>query len=123
MKYLSLLLALCLAISVPTFVSAHNFTVEPQVNVNVKTVKERTVEISLFNLQQERTSISIQSLDGETTYFKNVIKDHNGYRKRLNLKDLAFGRYLLVIEQNGKKMQQVIVLDEENGMLLSDVTK
>lgn len=123
MKYLSLLLALCLAMSVSALASNQDLPVESKVNVNVKAVKERTVEVFLSNLQHERTSISIESLDGETTYFKDVVNAHNGYRKRLNLRDLPYGRYLLVVKQNGEKLQQVIVLDDQHGMLLSDISK
>ncbi len=123
MKYVSFVLAACLSVVAAVPALASYIAGNPEVTLYVKAVKERTVEVALVNLQQESTSIAIQSLDGKTTYFQSTVKNHNGYRKRLNLKDLSFGRYLLVVEKGGQRLQQVIVLDEENGMLLSDISR
>lgn len=123
MKYLSLVLAVCLSVSLATPVSATTSDVDPEFTLYVKAVKERTVEVALLNLQKEKTDITIQSLDGKRTFYSNTIKQHNGFRKRLNFRNLDYGKYLLVVEQNGEKRTQVIVLDDKNGMLLSDISK
>jgi len=123
MKYLSLVLAVCLSVTLVMPVSATTPDVDPEFTLYVKAVKERTVEVALLNLQKEKTSISIQSLDGTKTFYSNIVKDHNGFRKRLNFRNLDYGKYLLVVEQNGEKLTQVIVLDDKHGMLLSDISK
>ncbi|MFN7115652.1 MAG: hypothetical protein ACK4TA_02575 [Saprospiraceae bacterium] len=119
MKYLSLVLAFCLTLTIPAIANEVNPT--DNVQVTVTAVAEKSVEISLTNLQQQRTSISIQKLDGSVVYYQDIVRKHNGYRKRLNFNELENGKYLLVIEQGAEKHQQVIVLKDNVGMLLSSV--
>ncbi len=119
MKYLMVALALCLSFSTAIFA-----TTPPnpnKVKVSITVVDKKTVELRLVNLQKLRTDISIQSLDGATTYFQNVVTKHNGYRAKLNLNELKAGKYLLVVKNGSEKRQQVIVIDEEKGMLLSSI--
>lgn len=119
MKYLSLVLALCLSLTIPAVANVTNPADEIQMYVTP--VSEKTVDVALANLQQQRTTISIVSLDGSTTYYRDIVKKHNGYRKRLHLNELQDGRYVLVVEQGTEKRQQVIVLKKNQGMLLSAI--
>lgn len=116
MKYLSVVLALCLCLTVA--VNAENNPTK-NLRATVTAVENKTVEISLVNLQQLRTDISIQSVDGDVTYFQDVVKKHNAYRKRLNLSELKAGKYMLVVLNGDEKLQQVIVVKGDNTMLLS----
>ena len=43
-----------------------------------KVVENHVVVVQLYNLQQESTKISIQSLDGKTTFFSDLVNKHNG---------------------------------------------
>lgn len=118
MKYLSLVLALCLSISITTH-AATNPT--KNLRATVTTTATKTLEVTLVNLQQQRTNIMIQSIDGTVVYFKDIVKKHNGYRKKLNLTDLKAGRYLLIVENSDEKLQQVILVKEDNTLLLSSL--
>lgn len=85
-----------------------------------KVVDEHTVVVQLFNLQQEVTKISIQSLDGETTYFQEYIRKHNGYLRKINLENLQDGRYLIQVDHSGKTKTQVILV-KDKAMQLSSI--
>ncbi len=117
MKFLSLLLAFSLALTIPAF--AHESYPTKAINVTITAVAEKSVQVIISNLQQQTTRITIESLDGSVVYFKDIVKKHNGYHKRLNLRKLKDGKYLLVVQQGNKKHQQVIVLKDTVGMLLS----
>lgn len=120
MKYLSLLLAVCLAfVALP---ASANPTKPETITVEVKAVNKKTVEVALTNLQRERTDITLQSLDKNTTFYRETLRKHNGFRKRLNLKDLSEGKYLLTIQQSGETYEQVIVIKDATGVLLSALT-
>lgn len=121
MKYVSFVMALLLSFAISLPVSASPIPTEKDVTLRVKSVSEMTLEVALINLQQERTSITLQDLNGYETFFSEVVKNHNGYRKHLNLEELRAGRYILTVEHNGKKLQQVIVINEDLGIMLSDI--
>lgn len=118
MKYLSVVLALCLCLTV-----AAKAETDPTktIRATVTAVEAKTVEISLVNLQQLRTDISIQSVDGKVAYFQDVVKKHNGYRKRLNLNELEAGKYMLVVQNGDERLQQIIVIKEDKTLLLSSI--
>jgi hypothetical protein len=121
MKFMSAMLAFCLLLcaAAPAVAACPNPTSEVQLTVT--RVAEKTIDLTLTNLQQQRTTVTIQSLDGTVIYFQENVKKHNGYHKRLNLKDLPNGKYLLTIQQGREKRRQVIVIKPELGMLLSTI--
>lgn len=119
MKYLSLVLALCLSLIISA--SANEANPEENVQLYVTPISEKILDLALTNLQQQRTTIAVTNVDGSVTYFRDVVKKHNGYRKRLNFNELQDGKYLLVVTQGTEKFQQVIVLKKDRGMLLSAI--
>ncbi len=121
MKTASILLTSCLLAVMTLPVSAHKVAPNNDFVFSAKVTGAKTIEVSLLNLQQERTVITLQSLDGATTYFEEVVKKHNGYRRQLNLRELSAGKYLLVVKRNEQKLQQVVVVSDQRGVMLSDV--
>lgn len=121
MKYVSFVMALLLSLAISLPVSANDLPTDKDVTLRVKEVKTKTLDVTLINLQQQRTSISLKALNGSDTFFEDTINKHNGYRKRLDLRNLTPGKYILTVEQDGKKLRQVIVIDNQLGMLLSDI--
>lgn len=130
MKYLSVVLALCLALTIPAI--AHSslstndiLTSDPtpkgEVQLYVTPVSEKKLDIALTNLQYQRTTIALKSLDGTITYYQDVVNKHNGYRRCLNLNQLEDGKYMLLVEKGKESRRQVIVLSKANGMLLSAI--
>lgn len=118
MRSIKIFLALALFFTFATSIAAQS---TDSLWVTVTPVAVKTIELKLLNLQQKTTQIMIQNLDGSITYFTDYAKKKNTYRKKVNLKELADGKYLLVIEQGAVKKQQVIVIKEGRGMLLSDI--
>jgi hypothetical protein len=102
-------------------VSASN---EPTGEFQVKSyvVENNVVVLQLYNLQQENTEISIQSLDGKTTFFSDYVRNHNGYIRKINLENLTDGRYMIEIEQNKASRTQVVLV-RDGKVQLSSVNK
>lgn len=82
--------------------------------------EDNVVILQLYNLQKVNTKVSIQSLDGKTTFFSDHIRKHNGYIRKINLEDLADGRYKIEVEQDEKSMTQVVLV-RDNKVQLSSV--
>ena len=101
--FLMLLLGLSFTISL----QATNAPTNP-VKATTEVVKEKTIALRLFNLQKFTTKIELTDLYGEANYYKTTVRDHNGFAKKLNLKKLQDGNYLMKITQNGETIQQVI---------------
>lgn len=121
MRLFKMVLSLALLTFMAAPVFADNSQMQDSLLVSVTPVAVKTIELKLGNLHQQTTQIMIQNLDGSVTYFTDYAKKKNTYRKKINLKELVDGKYLLVINHGNEKKQQVIVMKEGRGMLLSDI--
>lgn len=81
--------------------------------VKSKVLKEKTILLTLANLQGNNTSISITDLGDTTLYFTKSIKEHNGDVSRLNLRKLPVGKYVITVRTKGKVLRQVIKIHED----------
>ncbi|MBK9489845.1 MAG: hypothetical protein IPO07_14535 [Haliscomenobacter sp.] len=77
-------------------------------------VDDRSLVVHLANLQKEKTSITLESLDSRETYHEQNITAHNGYMTRLNLSKLPKGRYILRVKQESGSLRQVLVIDQHS---------
>ncbi len=95
----------------------------PEADLKFKSeaIDYRIVKILLINLQQETTTVKLADMQGKE-YYRRVIRDHNGFARKLDLKGLDNGRYLLSVEQNGEEWIQVVLVDDQ-GVMLSDIVK
>ena len=75
--------------------------------------------LRMANLQQEGTSVSLHDLDGNL-YFREYIKDHNGYSMKVDITAVPEGRYIMRVQQKGVNKSQVIYKGED-GILISQV--
>lgn len=91
-----------------------------EVIVRTTVVDNYSFRLVLANLQEENTEIVLENLDGTRTLYREFVRDHNGYGKIIDLKKLAFGKYVLRIIQGDQDRHQVIVVNE-NGLLMSQV--
>lgn len=89
-------------------------------NLKTKVVQEKTIQLTINNLNQESTRIYLTDLKEETEFFVKRVRKHNGYSKTLNLSELPNGRYLLKV-QNKLGVQQQIVLIRDNMMVTSHI--
>ncbi len=121
MKYASFVMALLLSFAITLPLSANDLPENPDITLRVEKSKEKVVDVRLLNLQQKLTYISITTLNGADTFFRESVNNHNGYTKRFDLSDLLPGKYILTVKQGDKKIRQVIVIDAEQGMMLSNI--
>ena len=75
-----------------------------------KVVDDHALILQLVNLQQNYTHISIESLNGETIFYEENVWKHNGYRVKINLENLADGRYVIQVKQGDITKNQVMLI-------------
>jgi hypothetical protein len=73
--------------------------------------------LHLANLEQEYTYVTITNLRGDLIYFSEGIKNHNGFHRAVDLKNLNSGRYLVKIKTKDKTVKQVLSIDGRNAYL------
>lgn len=120
MKRFQWLATLCLALMTMPLMANDSSPVNPTTDILVssKIVNGKTVKLKVSNLQMEKTAILITDLQGNNTFYRDFIKDHNGYGRRLNLDQLPVGKYILTVKQKDENVKQIIVV-KENYLLLS----
>lgn len=120
MKRFQWLATLCLALMAMPLFANDSSPIKPTTDilVNTKIVDGKTVKLKVSNLQMEKTAILITDLQGNNTFYRDFIKDHNGYGRRLNLDQLPVGKYMLTVKQKDENVKQIIVV-KENYLLLS----
>lgn len=99
-----------LALMALTFTASADNEPDGQLLIKSKVVEQNVLVVQLVNLQQEATRVSIQSLDGDTTFFQENIRKHNGYIRKINLENLKDGRYLIEVTQDDIAKKQVILI-------------
>ena len=57
---------------------------------------ERAVICRLYNMQEKPTRIIIKDANDNTLLSKKIMS-HNGFRKKINLKNLKYGEYNLMV--------------------------
>ena len=115
MKKLMLFAAMVCAIaSAPAF--AHTPAIDDgEVIINVNQLEGKQFILHLANLEQQTTNIKLEDLQG-TVYYTEMVRKHNGYAKKLNLRKLPEGRYILSVLQDNKKFVQVVVIQDDKLM-------
>lgn len=113
-----ILLALFSLFSAPAF--AHDLDTSATEPLIVRSqMMPGGLEVLIANLEQEKATITLSSIDTGEEIFADRIRKHNGYSYNLNFERLTFGRYLLKVKKGGTVRQQVI-LKSEVGVMCSD---
>ncbi len=112
----SLLFALALSTAAPAVATAT--TVEPLITRTL--IEEGRLEITLANLEQERTIVRLTDLNNRTEFFSDRIKNHNGYGVCLSIDELPAGRYMLSVEKGDTIRRQVILKTDAGTTMCSD---
>ena len=108
-KFFALML-LCAALSFPAF--ANNGNNSPDGKVIIKTsVDGKDLTLHLANLQKNRTTVSLLSLDGNARYYRGVIQDHNGYSQGMDLGRLPNGKYKLQVNNDSEVYTKVLKVE------------
>ena len=121
MKRFHWLATLCLAVmTLPVWANDASPAVNTDILVRANIAEGKVISLKVSNLQMEKTSIKITDLKGENTYYRDFVKNHNGYGRRLNLDNLPVGKYVLTIKQKDEYVKQIIVI-KDNYLLLSQI--
>ena len=122
MRTISLVASLLLIFTLS--ISANNSTPYPgKFKVRTAVEDQNTLLLSMVNMQQEKTVVTLRNLTSKETLYQEVIKDHNGYRMALNLNELPEGRYALSIKNGDTQKHQVVTVNSDIVLLsqFSDV--
>lgn len=121
MKRFHWLATLCLAVmTLPVWANDATPPVGTDILVNAKIAEGKVISLKVSNLQMEKTSIRLTDLKGDNTFYRDFVKDHNGYGRRLNLGNLPSGKYMLTVKQKDEYVKQIIVV-KDSYVLLSGV--
>lgn len=77
------------------------------------------LEVTIANLEQEVTRVSLVNLGTNETHFSDVVRKHNGYSWNLTLDKLPKGRYCLSVKK-GDTLRRQVLLKTEDGVMCSD---
>lgn len=122
MKRFMLLFVLAIVAITTSFAATPITTADVETPIiRIKAVDNSSFKLVLANLEKEQTKVQITDLKGNTTFFSTSINDHNGYSMKINLKNLAQGRYLLKVNKKGTEKVSVMKIMEE-GIKFSHIT-
>jgi len=110
---ITLLAVAFLGFSLSNFASPNPVPVDSKMIVKTTMIGEKTLEVRLVNLQKEKTVLTLKSIDGRKSFHQEFIREHNGFVQVLHLENLAPGKYLLEIENDGVVQTKVIKLDSD----------
>ncbi len=91
-----------------------NTTPFPPIIAKTKLIKEKTIELRLANLEKKYTYVSITDLRGKSVYYSEGVKNHNGFLKAINIKNLIDGRYMLKIKRKDEILKQIVQVKGEH---------
>ncbi|MEZ4959432.1 MAG: hypothetical protein R2830_06430 [Saprospiraceae bacterium] len=98
-------------------ISAVTFAFGGNVIVKIeKGIVEKTITVQLANLQNQRTQIAIQGVDG-ALLFSEYVKRETGYATRLNLNGMPNGDYVLFIANRSGTWAQAFSMTPEDIVL------
>lgn len=100
---------------------AYSSTVLPpsKLIVTNRIVNQNTILLHLANLEKKYTYVTITNMRGDLVYFSEGVKNHNGFHRAVNLKNLNSGRYMVKIKVDDAIIKQVLSIDGSNAYLSS----
>ncbi len=113
MKSLFVFLVLCTC--VPALVTATSS--DPLLTHT--TITDQYIGLTLANLEQERTVVTITNLVTEEEVYREMIKRHNGFAAQFDCAALPDGRYVITVVK-GEITRRQIILKQAGTVLCSD---
>ncbi|MCI4647902.1 hypothetical protein [Phaeodactylibacter sp.] len=104
-----------------TFAAQANTTDNSPMRLLSKVMPDQTLRIQLVNLQQQTATVELTDMNGKTLH-RDLIKNHNGYARIYNLKEVEDGRYLLTAKQGDDEVI-VVVRIKDGTIMTSDKTR
>ncbi len=104
-----------------TFAAQANTTDNSPMRLLSKVMPDQTLRIQLVNLQQQAATVELTDMNGKTLH-RDLIKNHNGYARIYDLKEVEDGRYLLTAKQGDDEVI-VVVRIKDGTIMTSDKTR
>ncbi|WP_425422115.1 hypothetical protein [Phaeodactylibacter xiamenensis] len=104
-----------------TFAAQANTADNSPMRLLSKVMPEQTLRIQLVNLQQQTATVELTDMNGKTLH-RDLIKNHNGYARIYDLKEVEDGRYLLTAKQGNDEVI-VVVRIKDGTIMTSDKTR
>lgn len=104
-----------------TFAAQANTADNSPMRLLSKVMPEQTLRIQLVNLQQQAATVELTDMNGKTLH-RDLIKNHNGYARIYDLKEVGDGRYLLTAKQGDDEVV-VVVRIKDGTIMTSDKTR
>ncbi|WP_282779735.1 hypothetical protein [Phaeodactylibacter xiamenensis] len=104
-----------------TFAAQANTADNSPMRLLSKVMPEQTLRIQLVNLQQQTATVELTDMNGKTLH-RDLIKNHNGYARIYDLKEVGDGRYLLTAKQGDDEVV-VVVRIKDGTIMTSDKTR
>lgn len=108
--------ALASLFAVITFAAQANTTDNSPMRLLSKVMPDQTLRIQLVNLQQQTATVELTDMNGKTLH-RDLIKNHNGYARIYDLKEVEDGRYLLTAKQGNDEV--IVVVRIKDGTIMT----
>lgn len=105
-----------------TFAAQANTADNSPMRLLSKVMPDQTLRIQLVNLQQQTATVELIDMNGKTLH-RDLIKNHNGYARIYDLKEVEDGRYLLTAKQGGEEVVVVVRIKDRTIMTSDKVRK
>jgi hypothetical protein len=99
-----------------TFAAQANTTDNSPMRLLSKVMPDQTLRIQLVNLQQQTATVELTDRNGKTLH-RDLIKNHNGYARIYDLKEVEDGRYLLTAKQGNNEV--IVVVRIKDGTIMT----
>jgi glucose/arabinose dehydrogenase len=99
-----------------TFAAQANTTDNSPMRLLSKVMPDQTLRIQLVNLQQQTATVELTDMNGKTLH-RDLIKNHNGYARIYDLKEVEDGRYLLTAKQGNDEV--IVVVRIKDGTIMT----
>ncbi|MCR9099618.1 MAG: hypothetical protein NXI25_06670 [bacterium] len=99
-----------------TFAAQANTTDNSPMRLLSKVMPDQTLRIQLVNLQQQTATVELTDRNGKTLH-RDLIKNHNGYARIYDLKEVEDGRYLLTAKQGNDEV--IVVVRIKDGTIMT----
>ena len=81
-------------------------------------VVEQQLFLTLANLEQQRTLVTVTKLDSDYRHYTKLVRNHNGFSAVLDLDRLPRGRYVVTVKK-GDTLRRQVILKTKAGLRCS----
>ena len=113
--------ALASLLALITFTAHANNGEEGPMRLFSKVMPDQTLRVQLVNLQQQAATVHLTDFKGNVLH-RDFIKNHNGYARFYDLKDMEDGKYILKAKQAEDEIT-VVIRVKDGTIMTSEKTR